>query len=134
MQNRDFLKYADSANPTLNDGYHYLFSAENKKFISDEVSYKLNAALPGNHGVKMDAIENALSEFYSYAYEHPQVITQKVINLLVDLVLKDKQHQDNSHLDPWIQVYDGNHGLKGYDTVKLNHRRHTTTLEFTVQR
>ena len=135
MQRRDLQDYTNQESPETYPIFEAFFSKDNIKFINDEITYKMKMAGAGdNFQVHPGDVKNAMYEFYYYAFNHPAIMTQEVINVLVKRFIQDKETQDTAHLNPWIQQFDGTFGIQEIPFIKLDHRRAKETLEFSVQR
>lgn len=132
-QRRFMLAAVNEAAPDTYHEFHRLFDPKNIEFISKEVSYRLKIALKENIRVPVSDIENALYEFYTYAYTNVEVMTQEAINALVNRIITDRELQDTSHWNKWVTQFDGTFGIQEVSFIKLNQKR-MNTLEFSVQR
>lgn len=134
MQRRDLQEYTNEQSPETNPIFEAFFLPSNIKFISDEIAYKLDQVGAKGMRVPDGDIKNAMFEFYYYAFNHPSIMTQEVINTITNRIITDKELQDTSHLNPWIQQFNGNFGIQEISNIKLDHRRTNHTMEFSVQR
>ncbi len=125
---RDQYEFLRTSGSEVNEEYSFLFSEESIKYISNKVTQKLRALYPRGRPqmVDNDSIKGCLWEKYLNERKHPMVLREELINYFVNSIVHEKEvvALKNSY-DPWIQNYDGNHGivLADMNTMKLNHKK-----------
>ena len=136
--NRNWSQAITTVNPNLEPEYEAFFNPGNIRFIRESITSRLKERFPNRHAmtVSVEDVTATMWEYYTKDYQHPQIMIEKIINVLVNQVAGDLELIDNNNqLDPHILNYDQSFGIAHYDprTIKLNHRKYNN-VDFNIRR
>lgn len=125
--NRDHHEYLRNHAPDLAGVYKEYMSEENVNLIGEMVSKMVKERYPSHSTYKVarESIKNAMWEVFTKEHNHPQIMIQMVINLIVQQIFIEKETEDVSHYNPRIMNNPELFGITSYNSsiIKLNNKR-----------
>jgi hypothetical protein len=121
-----------------NSRYNQFFTEGNIDFVYNSIIAEVKKVCPDKPltSVPRDIIDTTMWEIFDKEYNHPQIMLQRIINILSNQVIGEYQAEDfNNSLDPHILQYDQAFGIVAYDpqSIKLNHRKYNN-IDYTIRR
>lgn len=138
MDNRQFQKAISQADPAGNPGYSQFFTQENVDHIYKSIQEEVKRLCPNRPltTVPKDQIDQTMWEIYHKEYNHPQIMIQRIINILANEVAGQYETEDQvASLDPSIMLMDQSFGITAYDprSIKLNERKYNN-VDYNIRR
>ncbi len=132
-----FDLYKLSGNPEVAPSYFELVAPANIDYVARRIGEILRECFPNRPPtiVSKSNIKIMMESIYQSRPEHPEVMTQKTINLMAGQIKDDIVSDERlASYDPWIQTRPEEEGMSlTQHLVKLNHRG-DRPFEFIVRR
>lgn len=138
LVSRDLVRTVNEVSPTAEPQYNEFFNEGNIKFIREGITSRIKSSFPQKQDITAtrEDIENIMWEIYTYQYEQVQVMVQKAINILANLIETELSYMEQGQkLDPHIMNYDQSFGISDYDqrAIKLNQRKYHN-VDYNIRR
>jgi hypothetical protein len=116
------------------DEYTALFSKTSIDFMSAQITARLDGVHPEGKSIIVpdDTILSVADSIWNYGYLTLGLIQEQVIMFIVETVKNDfEMIQQNDRLSTWVQKYDISTGLKQFNGIKLNEKKHAPFYHWT---